>query len=332
MEHGKTIEKITSFKELKAGHKKEIDFLVLGITERDDVNGNAFCNIEATDGKLRIGIKLWRTTKIDSGINEGDVLNAIVHCKSYGDGVSYSIVKFDNLGKEYAEKFVNSPIIPIIDIKKGLYNRVNALREPLRSIAMQLIFKDEVDKFFRWAGGKSVHHAIHGGLAWHSYTMTETAYAIADIYGADKDMVVCGCALHDIGKVDELDCSTIGATSYSIEGQMLGHLVIGVRKIEETATKLGIALDDPDVLALRHIIASHHGELEYGAIKKPMTKEALLVSQIDKMDMLADAWDTATDILEEGATTNGAPMAIGTQAYKPIGWHGNKVGACFICE
>ena len=100
-------------------------------------------------------------------------------------------------------------------------------------------------------------------------------------YGADTSYVVAGAILHDIGKVEELDYDL--ATSYSLEGNLLGHITIGVQMVNEAAAALG---DVPrDVVArLAHLILSHHGSRELGSPVEPMTVEAFILSAADDLD------------------------------------------------
>ena len=108
--------------------------------------------------------------------------------------------------------------------------------------------------------------------------MCELAEMIAHHYeDVDLDLLISGCLLHDLGKVIEL--SGIIGTKYTIEGNLLGHLTIGMAIIRETANKLGIKSEVP--LLLEHMVLSHHGKLEYGSPVLPQTKEALILSIVD---------------------------------------------------
>ena len=129
---------------------------------------------------------------------------------------------------------------------------------------------------------KSVHHAWLGGLIEHVLSLCHLAKFTAAHYpDIDFDLLLTGVILHDIGKTHELSYSR--GFSYSTEGQLLGHIVIGMRMLEE---KLRQVPDFPPRLRdlVMHMILSHHGELEYGSPKVPMFAEALLLHHLDNLD------------------------------------------------
>ena len=149
---------------------------------------------------------------------------------------------------------------------------------------LEAIFADpEIALAYRTApAAKSVHHAWLGGLIEHVLSMCHLAKFAAGHYdGIDLDLLLAGVILHDIGKIREL--SYARGFSYSTEGQLLGHIVIGLGMVEE---KLRLVPDFPPLLRdlLLHMIVSHHGELAYGSPKVPVFAEAMLLHQLDNLD------------------------------------------------
>ncbi|MGQ0506694.1 MAG: 3'-5' exoribonuclease YhaM family protein [Myxococcaceae bacterium] len=137
--------------------------------------------------------------------------------------------------------------------------------------------------------GKGIHHAYKGGLADHILSSMKLAHRIADHYPqADRDLLLAGALLHDIGKVKELTYDR-GNFDYSDEGRLVGHLVITAQKIREKASAIS---GFPPLLEqhITHIVLAHHGHLEYGSPKLPATLEALLVHLIDLMDSRVASW------------------------------------------
>jgi 3'-5' exoribonuclease len=135
---------------------------------------------------------------------------------------------------------------------------------------------------------KGIHHAYRGGLADHLLSNVKLAHRIAEHYPmADRDLLVAGALLHDIYKVKEL--SYEHDFSYTDEGRLVGHLVMTAQAIREKASKIP---DFPPLLEhhLTHLVIAHHGQLEYGSPKVPMTLEALLVHLIDLMDSRVQSW------------------------------------------
>jgi 3'-5' exoribonuclease len=106
----------------------------------------------------------------------------------------------------------------------------------------------------------------------------------------NRDLLICGIILHDIGKISEL-CYEKNF-HYSDEGQLVGHLISGVLMVEEKAKQID---DFPKTLLdlLRHLILSHHGEYEWGSPKLPMTLEALALHYLDNIDAKMHAFNKA---------------------------------------
>jgi 3'-5' exoribonuclease len=154
---------------------------------------------------------------------------------------------------------------------------------PLRALLESFADDPDVARRLKVApAAKSVHHAFLGGLIEHVLSMC----AIAKLLGAhyrdiDLDLLLAGIILHDVGKIHELTYDR--SFGYSTEGQLIGHIVIGLRMIDE---KIRAIPDFPERLRtlLHHMILSHHGELEFGSPKVPLFPEALLLHHIDNMD------------------------------------------------
>lgn len=158
----------------------------------------------------------------------------------------------------------------------------------LRALADCLLIDEALfRKFTKAPAGMRNHHAYLGGLLEHVVTMLTAADRICDLYPViDRDLLLLGIFLHDIGKIDELTYER--AFGYSDEGQLVGHLVMGVSLLREKITKVAELLGEPfpDELRLRleHMIVSHHGGPEHGSPKLPMTPEAIALHYLDNLD------------------------------------------------
>lgn len=128
---------------------------------------------------------------------------------------------------------------------------------------------------------KSVHHAYVGGLLEHILSVTGLALHMADHYPElDRQALVAGAIFHDIGKVWELTGGL--ANDYSDEGRLLGHIYIGLEKLEPYLRKSGL---EPElVVHFKHLVLSHHGEYEFGSPRRPKTAEAVALHYADNMD------------------------------------------------
>lgn len=164
--------------------------------------------------------------------------------------------------------------------------------ETVRKIAESFYNDPAIAKSFCLApAGIKTHHAYPGGLLEHVVSLMGLADRVSSHYSVlNRDLMLAGAMLHDIGKLEELLFE--GELSYSDAGQLLGHLVQGVQMLDAKVRELsaaGFAVDQALVLRLQHIIVSHHGYLEHGSPKVPMTVEALAFHYLDEMDAKLNA-------------------------------------------
>jgi 3'-5' exoribonuclease len=137
------------------------------------------------------------------------------------------------------------------------------------------------EKFFLFPASIGIHHVYIGGLVEHSLSMARMGIHAASVVGGDRDIIVAGTLLHDIGKIEELELK--GGFRYSDRGRLLGHIALGVMMLEKLIGEIDtFPKEIADVLS--HIIISHHGVEEWGSPKKPMCVEALIVHYLDNLD------------------------------------------------
>jgi 3'-5' exoribonuclease len=162
----------------------------------------------------------------------------------------------------------------------------------LHALAEALLDDEPLMQRFREApAGVAKHHAYIGGLLEHTLQVMRLAEAVIGTYAeteveVDRDLVLLGAFLHDLGKTEELDWSR--GFSYTRDGNLVGHIVRGAVMIEDKASEAELAGGDPidpDLLHhLQHLVLSHHERPEYGAAKRPLTPEAHVLCLIDRLD------------------------------------------------
>lgn len=171
----------------------------------------------------------------------------------------------------------------LVEIMSSLKNR--HLRRLVESF---LADETLVERFKRAPAGTKLHHAVVGGLLEHTLQMLRLARAAAAIYkeAVREDILLTGVFLHDIGKTAELTSG--GAFSYTVRGNLVGHIGIGVAWIEQRADELARTTGEPIPRLLldlvEHLVISHHGSRDRGSPKPPMTREALLLHALDDLD------------------------------------------------
>ena len=129
-----------------------------------------------------------------------------------------------------------------------------------------------------------VHHAVCGGLLYHTLSIVRLAEGVCAVYPfVRRDLLLCGAILHDIAKTEEFAVDQTGlATGYTARGDLLGHLVMGAMAVEHAADALGTPPETR--MLVQHMLLSHHGTPEHGAAVAPMLLEAELLSMLDGMD------------------------------------------------
>lgn len=186
-----------------------------------------------------------------------------------------------------------------LDYQTLINDLINTVQNPeYRSILLDLI----KGNYFIWPAAKSVHHAFPGGLAMHSYAVTMGALHQAEYYmslgtlNCSMDLIITGALLHDIGKLREYTADG----RFTLQGQMISHLVSGVEMVNDSCIKLGIDKDSDDIAKVKHIIVSHHGKLEFGSPTLPMIPEAYIVSLADIADAKVETFTEELSVMNEG--------------------------------
>ena len=146
----------------------------------------------------------------------------------------------------------------------------------------------------------NMHHAERGGLLFHTLSMLRIADRICEVYPfLDRELLLSGVIVHDLGKIDEMEINDLGlASKYTVQGELVGHLVKGAIEIEIAAKELGIDMET--ALLLEHMVISHHGEPEFGAAKRPSFAEAEVLSVIDNLDATLFEFNTAINSVNTG--------------------------------
>jgi len=171
--------------------------------------------------------------------------------------------------------------------------------EPLRRLTRHLLERFD-EKLRYYPAAQRIHHAERSGLLHHTTGMLRLAKKVVEQYPwLNADLLYAGVMLHDLCKTEEMDSDQMGVVrDYSREGLLLGHLVLGVTRIQEAANELGISGEV--VLLLQHMMLSHHGEAEFGSPRKPMFPEAEALHWIDLLDARMNEMQTAIGKLKPG--------------------------------
>ncbi len=263
-------------------------------------NGLTYLTIILQDSSGTIEAKKWQVNNDDiDTFKMGNVVYIDGEVIDYKDKLQVKIFGGNVVNPKNADM---DSLIPASKFKKDeLIDKLKLFlstikNEKLKKIVYD-IFSIYKEKFISYPAAVSNHHDFLRGLMEHTVSMCEIAKMISAHYSSlNYDLLISGCLLHDIGKCEEL--SGVIATTYTKEGSLIGHLVIGAILIDESAKRLNIAGEE--VTLLKHLILSHHGKLEFGSPIPPLTREALILNIIDEMDSKMMALDKAFSETEGG--------------------------------
>jgi 3'-5' exoribonuclease len=273
-------------------------FLVVNKEIRQKKTGEPYLSLVLADRTGEIEAKMWdNVAEVMETFEKDDFIKVKGIAQVYQNRQQFTIHRLrllDDSEADFADYFPSS--------KRDPEEMFGELRQIIRSLGnehlralLNALFDDErVAELYKKApAAKSIHHARRGGLIEHVLSLCALCRMTAQHYGyVDLDLLLTGAILHDIGKVEELTFDR--SFGYSTPGQLLGHIVIGLRMIEE---KLHALPDFPSKLRLlvEHMVISHHGELEFGSPKVPLFLEAMLLHQLDNLDSKIEAMRAAAE-------------------------------------
>jgi len=180
-----------------------------------------------------------------------------------------------------------------------------------------MVIAESGGKFLTHPAAVQNHHALRSGLIYHTLTMLKAGEKLGEVYAfLDMDLLLAGIILHDIAKLDEIAANEWGlASEYTFEGQLLGHIVQGVKQIEKAAGKVG--LDEEKSILLEHMLLAHHYEPEFGSPKRPMFPEAEVLHYLDILDARMFDMQKALTEVQPGEFTDRIWVLNNRKLYKP---------------
>ena len=253
--------------------------------QRTSSNGSKYLDMTLGDVSGEVNAKMWDGTAAAPGV--GKVIRLRGMMLEYNGKPQLRVDKF-RLALEN-DKFDMSMLMPCApeppqNMMDDILNRADAIVDKELKALVLLRLEQAGDKIYYYPAAQKLHHAERSGLLHHTSTMLRTAQALCEIYPQlDGDLLAAGVILHDLCKLEELSADEMGVVSeYTVEGQLLGHLVQGVSALGRAAEKLGTRKEL--VLMLQHMILSHHDLPEYGSPRRPMFPEAEVLHIIDLLD------------------------------------------------
>ena len=287
--------------EFKENQSLEIPLLVAMVKEGVTTNGSPYVSVTFQDKSGTIEGKLWDVKPTQKEIiKQGEIVQAKFEVLKYRGSLQLKItdVKTVDMSTIDVNDYLPSGNIDVEELKKEVYEAIDSIESPSLHKLVKALMESVDKKFFEYPAATRNHHEFSGGLATHVVGMLRVGNAISQLYPMlNRDLLIAGILVHDMGKIEELTNSIV--PDYSTEGRLLGHISIMQAKVFETANQLG--LSDEDILLLRHMILSHHGEYEFGSPVLPMIPEAEVLHMIDNLDARMEMMRKTLEIVEEGS-------------------------------
>jgi len=255
-------------------------FLIISATVRTSSNGKKYTEAVAADEKTTFRVKIWDVVEAGSLVFADYEYNSLFHSFS----LKPKKIADSDSAAQIAQKLI--PHFENIDtLNKCLEYLVKSVEnQHLRKLLEEIFFNDREfhESFMRATAASKNHHVGRGGLLYHTISVTKNALNLISNYPSlNRDLVVAGCLLHDIGKVKTYTQGP--AFDYTNDGKLENHIVIGVKMLARFIDKIPDFPEDLETV-LTHILASHHGALEYGSPIVPKVPEAILIHFVDEMD------------------------------------------------
>lgn len=171
--------------------------------------------------------------------------------------------------------------------------------EDLKQLCLRM-YEENRKKLIYYPAAVKLHHAMRSGLLYHTLSIMRVAEKVCEVYPLiDKDLLLAGSALHDIGKTVEMNSNDLGiAGDYTVDGNLIGHLVRGAMMVRKCGTALGTP--NEKIRLIEHMLLSHHGSPEYGSAVRPAFTEAAVLSMLDELDAKVYEFAEITSQVEPG--------------------------------
>ena len=254
----------------------------LGLTK----NGDHFLSLILTDRTGDVETRVWdNAEQLSPQFSEGDIIKVEGYASSYRNRIQLTLSTL-NVAKDEIDPslFMETASGDSSEMMTALRSLLKGIKDPHLIALNEKFLSDRkfITEFKKAPAAKNFHHGYVGGLLEHTLSLCQLAEMVADHYAElDRDLLITGAFLHDIGKVKEFKYDK--HIDYTDEGRLLGHLVMGVSMLEE---KLSDLKDFPRNIRLKlnHMILSHHGEYDFGSPKRPKFLEAFALHMIDDLD------------------------------------------------
>ena len=273
--------------------------------EKKAKNGSTYLDMIIADNEEEMSAKLWDYS--GGAIEAESVVKVRGQLETYNGKNQFRVVQIRPAND--SDSYNLADLVPSSKISgEALFDmiekRVASFSNENLKALVGAIINEKKEKMIYYPAALRLHHAMVGGLLYHTMSILRMAEEICKIYtNINYELLASGIILHDVAKTWELETGKTGlAKGYSAEGELIGHLVKGAMYVNDKAKELNIKSEE--VTLLEHMILSHHGVPEFGSPVRPMFVEAAVLSALDALDATIFEINDATSKVDEGAFTD----------------------------
>lgn len=275
------------------------------IVTKKTTSGDDYASMIGFDGVDKIEAKIWNfSDDFKNNLVNGEVYKVLGRTKQYQNRTQLNILSLEKVSEEDnldLSMFYEKAKLSSEELAKEINGYFVKIKNKILKSIVSCLLKKYFNDYFNYPAAVTMHHNYFSGLAYHTYSMLKLSDAYLSLYPyLNQDLVYSGIILHDLGKLIEL--SGPKGTEYTKKGNLLGHISLGANEIYNVSVELNVE-DSEEVINLLHIVLSHHGQLEYGSPKEPLTPEATLIHFLDYNDSRLATLENEVSKTEKGEYT-----------------------------
>ena len=261
-------------------------YLIKSVAVRKSKNDKEYLDLVLTDAEGEVPAKCWEVDDFRRSLTAGSVVKVRALVEDYMGSLQLNLKIIRAPAPDEVDMAVLVPSAP--ESAEDMYALAMSYAGRIGNVAVRelvcALWEDRRERLLVAPAAVQMHHSIRAGLLMHVTTMLRAAEGLLPVYTKlDPDLLYAGILLHDLAKLDEMQINELGLSGeYTPNGQLLGHITLGVMLLEQTGEALGI--DERTLRVLQHMVLSHHEVPEYGSPRPPMFPEAEVLQTLDRLD------------------------------------------------
>lgn len=307
---------------LNEGMKIKDVYLARDITRLKTRRGSDYLRMTLHDRSGSLEAKLWEFDEDaweENPLTSSELLAVHLEVESYAGKLQGRLLAYQKLesgsDKMLAHLVPTAPIDPVICYDELMRLVATFEHKELQQLVLA-IWREQKEQILVLPASQQVHHAVRSGFLYHISRMAKAALRLAEVYDIlDKDLLLTGVMLHDIGKFQEYDVDRFDMVSaYAKAGNLLGHITLGSTYVADVCRELGLSQETQTLVM--HLILSHHNQPEWGSPVRPAVPEALALHHLDALDAHLYVFEETFENQEEGTFSAPVYFLERTKLYK----------------